>query len=44
MRREVVRLIRQALSAGRHAYVVVNNLAEGNAPLAVQGLVGMLSK
>ena len=28
--------------AGRRAYVLVNNRAEGNAPLSVQGLVGML--
>ena len=28
--------------AGRRAYVFVNNRAEGNAPLKVQGLVGMM--
>jgi len=28
--------------AGRRAYVLVNNRAEGNAPLTVQGLVRML--
>ena len=28
--------------AGRRAYVLVNNRAEGNAPLSVEGLVGML--
>jgi len=27
---------------GRRAYVLVNNRAEGNAPLTVEGLVGML--
>ena len=34
----------QTLWAGirPHAYVLVNNRAEGNAPLTVQGLVGML--
>ena len=29
-------------AGGRRAYVLVNNRAEGNAPLTVQGLVGML--
>jgi len=42
MRRETVQLVRQAVSEGRHAYVLVNNRAEGNAPLTVEGLVGML--
>jgi hypothetical protein len=42
MRREVVHLVRQAVSAGRRAYVLVNNRAEGNAPLTVEGLVEML--
>lgn len=34
--------LRQAVGAGRRANVLVNNRAEGNAPLTVQGLVGML--
>jgi uncharacterized protein DUF72 len=42
MRREAVQLARQAASQGRHAYVLVNNRAEGNAPLTVQGLCEML--
>jgi len=42
MRRETVQLVRQEVSEGRHAYVLVNNRCEGNAPLTVQGLVGML--
>ena len=42
MRREAVQLVRQAVGAGRRAYVLVNNRAEGNAPLTVQGLVEML--
>jgi hypothetical protein len=42
MRREVVHLVRQAVGAGRRAYVLVNNRAEGNAPLTVEALVGML--
>jgi hypothetical protein len=37
MRRDTV--VRQAVSAGRHASVLVNNRAEGNAPLTVQALV-----
>lgn len=42
MRRETVQLVRQAVGAGRRAYVLVNNRAEGNAPLTVQGLVRIL--
>jgi hypothetical protein len=36
-------LARQAISEGRHAYVLVNNRAEGNAPLTVQALKDGLS-
>jgi hypothetical protein len=42
MRRETVQLVREAVGAGRRAIVLVNNRAEGTAPLTVQGLVGML--
>lgn len=42
MRRKVVQLARQAISEGRYAYVLVNNRSEGNAPLTVQALSGML--
>ena len=42
MRQETVQLARQAVSEGRHTYVLVNNRAEGNAPLTVQGLSEML--
>jgi hypothetical protein len=42
MRREAVQLVRQAVSEGRHAYVLVNNRAEGNAPLTVQAFSDML--
>jgi hypothetical protein len=35
-------LVRQAVSQGRHAYVLVNNRFEGNAPLMVQVLAEML--
>lgn len=38
MQRETVHLVRQAVSEGRHAYVLVNNRSEGNAPLTVQAL------
>jgi uncharacterized protein YecE (DUF72 family) len=37
-----VHLVRQAVSAGRDAYVLVNNRSEGNAPLTVQALVDAL--
>jgi hypothetical protein len=42
MRTVAVQFVRQAVGRGRHAYVLVNNRAEGNAPLTVEGLVGML--
>jgi len=42
MRRETVHVVRQAVNEGRHAYVLVNNRSEGNAPLTVQGLAEML--
>jgi uncharacterized protein YecE (DUF72 family) len=42
MRRETVQLVRQAVSQGRRAYVLVNNRSEGNAPLTVQALAEML--
>ena len=42
MRPETVELVRKALAVNRHAYVLVNNRANGNAPLTVQGLSEML--
>jgi uncharacterized protein YecE (DUF72 family) len=42
MRRETVQLVRQAVGMGRHAYVMVNNRTEGNAPLTVEALAGVL--
>jgi len=42
MQKEAGQLVRQAVEAGWRAYVLVNNRAEGNALLTVQGLVGML--
>jgi len=44
MRREAVHVVRPAVDAGRRAYVLANNRAEGNAPLTVEGLVGMLRR
>jgi hypothetical protein len=37
-----VQLVRQAVSAGRGAYVLVENRCEGNAPLTVQALTEMI--
>jgi len=42
MRRETVHVMRQAVSEGRHEYVLVNKRAEGNAPLTVQALSELL--
>jgi len=37
-------MVRQAVSEGRRAYVLVNNRSEGNAPLTVQAGSEMLLK
>jgi uncharacterized protein YecE (DUF72 family) len=42
MRRDTVELVRKAVAENRRAYVLVNNRAEGNAPLTVEALAGML--
>lgn len=42
MRRETVELVRKAVTENRRAYVLVNNRSEGNAPLTVEALAGML--
>ena len=42
MQSDAVQLVRQAVGAGRRAYVLVNNRAEGNAPLTVQALSEIL--
>ena len=42
MRRETVRLVKQAAAETRQAYVLVNNRSEGNAPLTVQALTEQL--
>lgn len=44
MRRETVTLVRQATKEGRSVYVLVNNRAEGNAPLTVQAIVEALQQ
>jgi len=36
--------MRQGVDGGRQAYVLVNNRSEGNAPLTVEGLVGMCGR
>lgn len=38
MRREIVKLVREAGVENRRAYVLVNNRAAGNAPLTIQAL------
>ena len=40
MRIESVQLVRQAVGTGRRTYVLVNNRAEEDAPLTVQGMGG----
>ena len=42
MRQDTVRLVREAAAENRTSYVLVNNRAEGNAPLTVQALVDSL--
>ena len=42
MRRDTVELVKKALVENRRAYVLVNNRAEGNAPLTVEALADQL--
>ena len=42
MRRDAVSLVKKAVMENRQAYVLVNNRAEGNAPLTVEALVDQL--
>lgn len=42
MRKHTVALVKQAIADQRFAYVIVNNRAEGNAPLTVQALTELL--
>jgi uncharacterized protein YecE (DUF72 family) len=44
MRTDAVGLMRQGISQDREVYVLVNNRAEGCAPLTVQALVDLLSR
>lgn len=43
MRSEVVALARRGLGAGHRVYVLVNNKAEGSAPLTVRAIAGALA-
>jgi hypothetical protein len=42
MRRDTVELVKKAVVENPQAYVLVNNRAEGNAPLTVETLVDQL--
>ena len=42
MRRENVELVRRAVTDNRNVYALVNNRAEGNAPLTIQALVNQI--
>lgn len=42
MRRDTVELVKKAVVENRRAYVLVNNRAEGNAPITVEALVDQL--
>ena len=42
MHTDTIRLVRQAVREHRRTYVLVNNRAEGCAPLAIQALVDQL--
>jgi len=42
MRHETVELLKEVVAEGRKAYVLVNNRAEGNAPLTIQALADRL--
>jgi hypothetical protein len=42
IRRETVELVRRAVTENRNVYALVNNRAEGNAPLTIQTLLDLL--
>jgi uncharacterized protein YecE (DUF72 family) len=42
MRRDTVELVKRAVTDNRNVYALVNNRAEGNAPLTIQGLADQL--
>lgn len=44
MRKETVVLMKQAANENRRVYALVNNRAEGNAPITIQALITSLSK
>jgi uncharacterized protein YecE (DUF72 family) len=44
MRRETLELVKKAVSENCRAYVLVNNRAEGNAPLTIQALTDQLQE
>ena len=43
MRRDVVSLLRRAAGAGRRAYLLVNNKAEGSSPLTIEAIARRLA-
>lgn len=42
MRKDTGDLVKQIVAQDKHAYVLVNNRSEGNAPLTVQALTDQL--
>lgn len=44
MRQDTVDLVKKAIEDKRHAYVIVNNRPEGNAPLTIQALMRALQQ
>jgi uncharacterized protein YecE (DUF72 family) len=43
MREEAITLVKQAVTSGTSAYVLVNNRSEGCSPLTVQAIVEALA-
>ena len=43
MRRQVLGLLRKAVAADRESFLIVNNKAEGSAPLTITGIAEMLA-
>jgi uncharacterized protein YecE (DUF72 family) len=44
MRAQTVDLVRAAVAAGKRAWVIVNNKAEGSSPLTVRALAEALAR
>lgn len=42
MRQDTITLVKQAVAEQRQTYVLVNNRAEGNAPMTIQALSDQL--